>query len=789
MAGQPPFRRTAPGVPIYPNQTASYMDMRVSAGALPRAGHTPTPARPALSPGVFSGKAPGGSVTVHLPLPLPQRPPSLRRPMATSLPPNNLPVPSPQQQQQLLPSSSSFSSFSSPSPPSPAPAPTFGSFPSFSVSAQGIHYLHPPETNGTRAPGPEFFPGATITAQGITFGSPSGKPEFNASTQKTRSPVEQRENTELLPSVSLASLASSSTFRNKGTKLWKPLLAEDTPRANSKTMDPNRGPHRLVRSGSRPHGLAGATTSNHPLRNVTNLDGDHNTQANTAIGLSKSLSTHALNDETPRHFYPGQPGNFVAPVQTQSQQQLSVTPPEGPRFFGPDDLSPSKHEEKLAERKRWFSALEQSYHADPYVPDMSVPLFCPPRDFQQPEYHAETAYVQQPSSNAGFGLPGGIGGIDQDNPFRTRQRTARWMEDERILSMGADEVTSVLYSDAFKGPATTSQAIGQSQILSSQPIPTAQASLTPLAISQTQTPALTTSPVVSSGEAYDIKKEMAQARSSILHDPLTTPSSRDRAQESSRAGLSQTSSSRGSSQMRPFSGQGQAAEKYPERPRHTKAGESYPYEDENYNNIWNDPTVDRLGLDFSTGPWGIGPPKAKEEKPGYKFPPPGLPYPPLFPDMPSVRGYRDPARERDPKLRESDDWFFSTLREEERIRAECGKGDSPRRRVVDNPALSRDGNIAASSTDMVAQVVANLQSYAIGDRQAQSDDKNSFAPFRNVPDHCVEPSHGGKRSYFDLDPTVDPWRLPPSRTAATKDEDGDDSDKENGKPKGNDYLN
>lgn len=79
---------------------------------------------------------------------------------------------------------------------------------------------------------------------------------------------------------------------------------------------------------------------------------------------------------------------------------------------------------------------------------------------------------------------------------------------------------------------------------------------------------------------------------------------------------------------------------------------------------------------------------------------------------------------------------------------------------------------------LVGHVLANLQSYLVGDPSEQAA---NFANFGPVPDHCCEPTNGGCRSYFDIDPHTDPWSLPPLRSKKNvADEHGEEEEEGEG---------
>lgn len=73
------------------------------------------------------------------------------------------------------------------------------------------------------------------------------------------------------------------------------------------------------------------------------------------------------------------------------------------------------------------------------------------------------------------------------------------------------------------------------------------------------------------------------------------------------------------------------------------------------------------------------------------------------------------------------------------------------------PVVERNGRILDANTLLWGDVLATMRSYVV-DRPP--DRINYLANFGSVRDECIEPSHGGRRSYFDTDPNANKWRAP-----------------------------
>jgi hypothetical protein len=143
-----------------------------------------------------------------------------------------------------------------------------------------------------------------------------------------------------------------------------------------------------------------------------------------------------------------------------------------------------------------------------------------------------------------------------------------------------------------------------------------------------------------------------------------------------------------------------------------------------------------------------------------KRPPPGLAHPSsseILGSAPFSTSHSSSVTER---LREAERWFHADGRGEKDFRNQIlaiAQAEAMRRKVL---YRIESDYLFEPKTLLVGNVIANLRSYVVGDRKGQF---GNFANFKPVPYHCCETSNGGLRSYFDSDPYVGQWRLPAGR--------------------------
>ncbi|XHF97445.1 hypothetical protein AWENTII_001031 [Aspergillus wentii] len=145
-------------------------------------------------------------------------------------------------------------------------------------------------------------------------------------------------------------------------------------------------------------------------------------------------------------------------------------------------------------------------------------------------------------------------------------------------------------------------------------------------------------------------------------------------------------------------------------------------------------------------------------------PPPGLPKPAAHNMMIECSPIEQRSLLEKHRLEEANYWFSKDGRGEEQLRQhvdEVAQKYSEKCKKLQGTSHSvQDSATAKQMTLLLGNVIANLQSYVSGNRTEQT---SNFADFGTVKPHSREPSHGGRRSYFDRDPSVDQWRLPSGR--------------------------
>ncbi|PLN75015.1 hypothetical protein BDW42DRAFT_199655 [Aspergillus taichungensis] len=103
----------------------------------------------------------------------------------------------------------------------------------------------------------------------------------------------------------------------------------------------------------------------------------------------------------------------------------------------------------------------------------------------------------------------------------------------------------------------------------------------------------------------------------------------------------------------------------------------------------------------------------------------------------------------------TDAWFHIDGRGEEELRQQI-ESVSERYAQVKQDLGEPNPTHARQTTGLLGNAIANLLSYVSGDRNEQAA---NFADFGNISDCYCEPSLGGRRSYFERDPSsLDPWK-------------------------------
>ena len=105
----------------------------------------------------------------------------------------------------------------------------------------------------------------------------------------------------------------------------------------------------------------------------------------------------------------------------------------------------------------------------------------------------------------------------------------------------------------------------------------------------------------------------------------------------------------------------------------------------------------------------------------------------------------------------TDTWFHFDGRGEEHLREQIENASKRYAQARQNLGES-DSTLARQTTGLLGNAIANLISYVSGDR---TEEAANFADFGNVSDCYCELNLGGRRSYFERDPSsLDTWRGP-----------------------------
>ncbi|KAE8412632.1 hypothetical protein BDV36DRAFT_304758 [Aspergillus pseudocaelatus] len=141
-------------------------------------------------------------------------------------------------------------------------------------------------------------------------------------------------------------------------------------------------------------------------------------------------------------------------------------------------------------------------------------------------------------------------------------------------------------------------------------------------------------------------------------------------------------------------------------------------------------------------------------------PPPGLSEPVVHKPTTWPLPYRNDPLVTQKRLDEANEWFRKDARGQEQLRgqvtdiaqnyAERIEGLSGTTRAL------RESTAAKQMSLLIGNVIINLHFYV---SEGNEGDAADFANFEDVGSCYCEPSLGGRRSYFDRDPSVDHWKL------------------------------
>jgi hypothetical protein len=149
-------------------------------------------------------------------------------------------------------------------------------------------------------------------------------------------------------------------------------------------------------------------------------------------------------------------------------------------------------------------------------------------------------------------------------------------------------------------------------------------------------------------------------------------------------------------------------------------------------------------------------------------PPPGIPEPAVHKSTatPLISMIDSTLDQR--RLDDANNWFHRDARGEEQLREQVrdiAHSYAERFERLNGTAHTSQGSTAAKQMNLLlGNVIVNLHSYV---SENSSRDAANFAEFGDVKNQHCEPSLGGRRSYFNREPSVDHWRQPVGRGLST----------------------
>ncbi|KAL1967626.1 hypothetical protein VTN77DRAFT_3141 [Rasamsonia byssochlamydoides] len=581
--------------------------------------------------------------------------------------------------------------------------------------------------------------------------------------------------------ISLGALSSRNNSRNKGTKPWKPFPLTDV-EESSEPVEPETNKPPVRRPGTQfiPSfhlDTPQSKLTQHPLPTAT-----------TSVVLNGSSERNIRNMENRPWFH-----EMVTHIQrnplghfgvledignnSMSQRYEVPVPNEGKhrdidRPLAPQDVSPTKQEEKTAYRgiqqnnffqhDRLFMTAVQSY---PYFqdyqvasemphlkgPDTSDPFIYPPQQYGQIGFHNHPAQIQAPlpeTPDPRYGLQTPVrrvnGRLNADPGLSTMDENPTW--------------TDARPQSHQRGLSTPSQNVIEAIAKCSEERNMSKKT-----------------------ESYDAKREMTAYLNSVVEDSksnkgkiaLDDPFVPKRASVLTKRELGSPIRQNDTSSMRvnsydPFRSKQESnlpGSQSDSLSDVSKGSSLPPFEgfqsrSKSQRVIFSSDLAKKGGKNLE----GLSVTEVPRVDGSIKRPPPGLAHPrgrEIWELASFSTGRTSAATER---LLEADRWFHSDGRGEKAFRHQVlaiAQEEAARRKMLRGPARAvEDDSLFETKTLLLGNVIANLRSYVVGDRKEQF---GNFANFGPVPCHCCEPSHGGRRSYFDSDPSVGQWRLPTGR--------------------------
>ncbi|KAE8353237.1 hypothetical protein BDV28DRAFT_157174 [Aspergillus coremiiformis] len=149
-------------------------------------------------------------------------------------------------------------------------------------------------------------------------------------------------------------------------------------------------------------------------------------------------------------------------------------------------------------------------------------------------------------------------------------------------------------------------------------------------------------------------------------------------------------------------------------------------------------------------------------------PPPGLSEPVAQSSTAWPSIFRNDPLVTQRRLDEANGWFHKDARGKDQLREQVrdiAQNYAERIERLGGATHASQESAAAKETSLLlGNVIVNLHSYV---SENSLRDAAGFADFGDVKSCYCEPSLGGRRSYFDRDPSVEHWRLPLGRALST----------------------
>ncbi|KAF3490901.1 uncharacterized protein GIQ15_00418 [Arthroderma uncinatum] len=598
-----------------------------------------------------------------------------------------------------------------------------------------------------------------------SFGQHAQVPELTGpALARSRHTSQELQDTDHLPSsrpISLASLATI-TAKGKGPRAGTPQ-GVDLGDENPGDLDMFYNNHRTTGTRSNPRMLAGPSASlmAHQLQNVPRVDvRGHHGQAGELISQYHHHQSPQRALNSGQHMFSVDPGapqyqnpNIAPPIPCQpphinyakhatvsAPATSAPTPappktrpatPTGPYVMGPDDLSPTKQEEKFMAQKMMLERLEDNSINDTLEIDFSKLgvnqtdhyldlIGAPPRPRPEVEntgneegrQNGMRTNIDEKQHGPKLTSPQGV--VPGKSTMATRTSPAVTGHD---MSSASDTRVSGTRRQEHKDVAAQTKT---SQFLSAASHTQLIKSISRDADDDFDSPAWEVSNLRRAGLIPPISSGANDKKDSVSH-PLETHQ-----------------------EVPPTDYTGPIFGRY--IGGHVSMQPDFVYRPVPWSISTAEETKKAKEAEEASKPSS---PRAS------KFPPPGLPPPPTLLESPigKNRATIKSASDKKARINETLKWYRADRRWNEGLRERLGdivqdykecNGDI---NAATSASVSRD--MAERTTGLLAQAIANLQSYLDGNAKDQA---GNFANYGPVPDECCDSCKDGSFSLFDVQP-------------------------------------